>query len=144
MDARLRTLIAVLACVYLGIGAMTRTAKLTPDGVHCRAAPVQTVAETPENKSCCEKETSEAKVRKPKPGDAAFLQCQCAEKKAASAHNGTKEHNLQAEAQTTCTEPTVFACQARALISGAAEPIPAEFQAGESRTEPPTTPPPKN
>ncbi len=143
MDARLRTLIGVLACVYLAIGAMTRTAKLTPEGVHCPTAPVQAVAETPEIKSCCGKETTGTTVRKPRPCDAAFVQCQCAEKKTSSARDGTKEHNLQAEAQATSTEPAALVCRTMALHPAASEPIPAETQSGESRTEPPTTPPPK-
>lgn len=51
-----------------------RTAK----GVHCPTAVVQ-VVEVVTKRTCCNKVAHVE--RKPKPGDAAFVQCRCAEKK---------------------------------------------------------------
>ncbi len=57
---------------------------LTPAGIHCPTASVQTVTDVVYERNCCGKLVAKTVVRKPVAGETTFKQCQCAEKKAST------------------------------------------------------------
>ncbi|HVT10996.1 MAG TPA: hypothetical protein VHE55_01910 [Fimbriimonadaceae bacterium] len=57
---------------------------MTPDGKQCPTAPIQTISVPV--KSCCGKVLC-YEHRAPKPGEAGFVQCRCAEKRASQQRN---------------------------------------------------------
>lgn len=103
MSARARGFLAALACCYLAIGSLARVTGLTPKGVHCPTAPVQEVA-VEQGEPGSPEAPQTFQTRKPKPGDPGFVQCQCAEKKAASAE-AAKEKSSGSEPFTPSLEP---------------------------------------
>lgn len=72
-------LAALLMAALFGWASSTQITACTPNGVQCPTAPVQTVVET---LSCCGKTVGYAQ-RPVRPGDKGFVQCRCAEKRAA-------------------------------------------------------------
>ena len=74
---KMRVFAVFLAGLFL-LGACFQSGVQTPVGVHCPTAPVQSVLVPVHDKcGCVIGYRSEA----PKPGDKAFVQCRCAEKK---------------------------------------------------------------
>ena len=76
----LRTVIAALiAVMFFLCSAIPQQATLT--GVQCPTAPLQTISVA--IRDCCGKVTGFT-TRAPKPGEAGFVQCRCAEKRTSS------------------------------------------------------------
>lgn len=81
----------VLAVVF-GLCSVLHLSPLTPKGVQCPTAPVQSVTEVVYVKNCCGKIVPQTIQRKPREGESAFVQCRCAEKKAAETQQKTESN----------------------------------------------------
>ena len=78
--------VAILATLAMVCASLFGFVPATPKGVQCPTAAVQTVTV----RTCC----GRLVTRAPEPGERAFLQCRCAEKKTA-AHDSTVPSKLQ-------------------------------------------------
>ncbi|MFI5386049.1 MAG: hypothetical protein ACHQ50_08005 [Fimbriimonadales bacterium] len=72
--------IAALMAAWVFLFSALQFLPLTPDGVQCPTAPVQTITDAV--RDCCGKLVGYS-IRAPQPGDPGFVQCRCAEKKSA-------------------------------------------------------------
>ncbi len=121
----------MLACLGLALIGSPRT----PLGRHCPTAPVQTVVE--KTVDCC---GNLVRVeRKPRPGEASFVQCRCAERKTRdAAEAGTPTPPLAlADCTTGGWTLAGFLLAAPSTVSaGASEPTLATARA-------PSPPPPR-
>lgn len=77
------TLRGIVLSVVLGLCSVPYVSPMTPKGVQCPTAPVQSVTEVVYVKNCCGKLVPKTIQRKPREGESTFLQCRCAEKKEA-------------------------------------------------------------
>ncbi|GEM_PF-1499898 len=75
-----RQILALVLTALLLWCSVSRAATVTPRGVQCPTATVQSVVVA--KRDCCDRIVG-YEVRKPKEGEQGFLQCRCAEKKAA-------------------------------------------------------------
>ena|SRR5579862_4992475 len=75
----------IVLAFLVGLCSATSMFPLTPDGVQCPTAPIQTIAVPV---SCCGKVIG-YQQRAPKPGEPGFVQCRCAEKRSPMRHSAT-------------------------------------------------------
>jgi hypothetical protein len=76
-----RATLSLLLTLALLVASAGRYTLRTPDGRQCPTAPTQVIVETV--RSCCGKVVGVVE-RAPKPGDKAFHQCRCEEKKSSN------------------------------------------------------------
>ena len=85
-----RSLTAWLLSLAVVLLTCNPSLPVTPRGVQCPTAAVQTVVETKFVRNCCGKLVAVESERAPREGEAAFKQCRCAEKKAAEKQEQAK------------------------------------------------------
>lgn len=86
----LRELRSIFLAAVLGLCSVLHVAPITPKGRQCPTAPVQVVTEVTYEKDCCGKLVTRSIQRKPRDGELGFVQCRCAEKKAAETQQKTE------------------------------------------------------
>lgn len=104
-----RQLLALVLTALLVWCSVSRAATVTPRGVQCPTAAVQTVLVA--KRDCCDRIVG-YEVRKPKEGEKGFLQCQCAEKKAAQ-HGAAEAPAPRVEALFAFESPLALALPSR-------------------------------
>jgi hypothetical protein len=113
-----RDLFAILITLCFLLQSVFCFRTITPAGVQCPTAPVQTVVV--KSQRCCEK-SGHVVVRAPKPGDKGFVQCRCAEKK-----NGQQKSALS-------TKFDLYASTAKPLTTPLMPPSAYAAVSGEDR-----------
>lgn len=103
----LREKLGVILAIALGLCSILSSAPNTPKGVQCPTAPIQSVAQIIFMKDCCGKLLPRTIFRKPREGEAGFLQCLCAEKKAADAHQKTESNEASRFALLDVLSPAI-------------------------------------
>lgn len=128
-----RQILALVLTALLVWGSVSRAASVTPRGVQCPTAAVQSVVVA--QRDCCGRIVG-YEVRKPKEGERDFLQCRCAEKRNAT-------HSVDA---TSVPSFHAIPSSFPSLTIPAAPPLPrvTHFYAAlwaDWRSAPPTRPP---
>jgi len=127
----MRSVLAIITVALLFVGTAFQFRVRTPQGQQCPTATVQVI--TVAVKNCCGKVIGYAQ-RAPKPGEATFVQCRCAEKRAADHHATTspKMEMWLASGPTPAAPPSL----------SAGPTIPPYAAANPDRTTPPSLRPP--
>lgn len=104
-----RQLLALVLTALLVWCAVSRAATVTPRGVQCPTAAVQTAVFA--KRDCCGKVVG-YEARAPREGEKGFLQCRCAEKKAQQ-HGAAETTTPRVEALFAAEAPLALALPSR-------------------------------
>lgn len=113
---------------------------VTPEGVHCPTASVQTVTEITYVRDCCGNLVAQSSTRAPEIGEAEFKQCRCAEEDSAQ-REVAQEKNLSSFHVVSLPVSTSDLA-VRSWLSWPCQPIRhADFLLRSACLPPPTPPP---
>jgi len=122
LHSKLGALIALLLSVAVAMLTTPISTVVTPRGVQCPTARIQTVTEVRYVRNCCGKLVAQTIERAPREGEAEFKQCRCAEKKALERHDQAKSADSRPsltvwfEAESSCQIFTISVAMPRQKI----------------------------
>jgi hypothetical protein len=131
---------AMLAAI-LALCSVLQLTPVTPKGVQCPTAAVQSIIDIVYVKNYSGEMVAQTIQRKPREGDASFLQCRCAEKKAAETRKSADwEGSGRISFLAVLTPQIDFQAQRAVLCQG---PVPYHAPPFVLRKPEPLTPPPQ-